>query len=238
MASNLAVIMPVQSAHTDEVVFAGDSVRLAGQIDYPATRKPSTGYPLMFVLPQAAYWTRDMYDDFAAIALERGYAVFRWDKRGTGRSGSSGSGSPVQDAVNAYETALLQPGIDRSHAVILAIGAGTSLLGNCYGLFARTENPYGVLLIANMLDEQAILAINTRVQIIQGANDWTPAEQYAEAACGAHQQAYRHGAAYYIAPHADRLLKTDKLGVTHLHAGARKVMSGWLHSLLHPIPFA
>jgi hypothetical protein len=238
MASNPAVLTPVYGARTHELVFAGDTVRLAGQIDYPLTRRPSTGYPLVFVLPQAACWARDMYDDYTAVALERGYAVFRWDKRGTGRSGSSGTGSPVQDAVNAYETALMQPQINRAAAVILAIGAGTSLLGNCYGLFARIQNPLGVMLIGNMLDAKAIVALNTRIQILHGEHDWTPSDQFAELACAAHQRAYRHGAAYYIAPSADRLLKTDKTGSIHLHAGARKVMSGWLHSLLHPIPFA
>ncbi len=238
MASNQAVI-PNQTSvgRKQEVIFAGDGVRLAGQIDYPNTPRPINGYPLLFVLPHAVCYTREMYDAHVHVALERGYAVFRWDKRGTGRSGSSARGSVVQDAVNAYEIALEQPDIDHRRAVIMAFGAGTAMLGSSYGLFARVQEPYGVLLVANMLDEQAILAINTRLQIVVGAKDWSPNEIYADAACAAHQQAYRHGANYYVAPDADRLLMTDKNGSTHLHAGARKVISSWLFSILSPSPF-
>ncbi|MFN8530309.1 MAG: hypothetical protein U0670_17045 [Anaerolineae bacterium] len=237
MASNPVVLTPYQAAHVQELIFAGDGVRLAGQIDYPAHQAPQMGFPLLFVLPQATCSAREQYDEFAAVALDRGYAVFRWDKRGTGRSGWSGTGSAVQDTVNAYDAAVRMPNVNRSQVVIMAVGAGTSLLGSCYGLFARVQQPMGVLLIANMLDEQEITAINARVQIVNGANDWTPAEQYAEAAAVAHQAMYRHGADFYIAPDSDRMLMTDKNGVTHLHAGARKVISSWLHTLLRPSRF-
>lgn len=245
MASNQA-IYPLQTASfvpsTDtrslEIVFAGDGVRLAGQIDYPAlpvgSRPPANGYPLLFFVPHAGCYARDAYDHYAAIGLERGYAVFRWDKRGTGHSGSSGSGSAVQDAVNAYEIALEQADINHQQVVIFAIGAGTALLGSSFGLFARQQVPYGVLLAANMLNEHEILAINTRLQIVMGANDWNPALEFGEKACVAHQEMYKHGASYYIAPNADRLLNTTKDGVTHLNAGARKVISSWLHNILHP----
>ncbi len=238
MASNPVALSAVQSARKEEIIFAGDNVRLAGQMDYPTFQPPPVGYPLLFVLPQATCNSREMYDEFTALALERGYAVFRWDKRGTGKSGSSGSGSAVQDAVEAYQAALARPGINRNSAVIMALGSGTSLLGSCYGLFAREQAPIGVLLIANMLDEQGITAINARVQIVNGANDWTPAEQYAEAAALAHQAIYAYGADYYIAPDADRNLKTSRNGSTHLHAGARKVISSWLNSLARTSTFA
>jgi hypothetical protein len=250
MASNQAIYtpqlipyIPVTAARTVEVVFAGDGVRLAGQIDYPPAlavgeRPPASGYPLLFIVPHADCKARDAYDDYAAIGLERGYAVFRWDKRGTGQSGSSGSGSAVQDAVNAYEIALEQEDVNRQRAVILAVGAGTALLGSSFGLFARGQEPYGALLIANMLDPQAVLAINTRLKIIMGADDWNPAVEFAEAACIAHQKAYTHGAGFYIAPNADRMLETTKDGVTHLNAGARKVISGWLHNILRPSTFS
>lgn len=230
----------IVAPRTEEVIFAGDRVRLAGQVDYPSTAQPVNGYPMLFILPHAVCYTRDMYDPYVQIGLDRGFAVFRWDKRGTGRSGSSGRGSAVQDAVNAYEIALEQPDVDHRRAVILATGAGTALLGSSYGLFARVQNPYGALLIANMLDEHAILAINTRLQIVVGAKDWTPDDIYADAACAAHQRVYRHGASYYVAPDADRLLMTNKNGSTHLHAGARKVISGWLHTLLnqHALAFS
>ena len=227
MTLNLAVATPL----SQELIFAGDEVRLAGQVDYPAVPRSSTRFPLLFILHHACGSTRDDYADYAGIGLNSGYAVFRWDKRGTGRSGGGGRGSTTQDAVNAYEIALEQPHIDRKRAVILALGAGTGLLGSSFGLFARVEHPYAVLLVANMLDEKEILALDARLHIIAGQDDWNSPELYAEAPAAAHDRAYRYGASCYVAPHASRMLLTDD---DNLHDGARKAMRSWLKSILQP----
>src|ERR1043165_7949893 len=88
-----------------ELTFAGDNVCLSGQIDYPPSASPHDGFPLVFVLHHAGSEDREWYAPFAQLALQSGYAVFRWDKRGTGHSGAGGRGSTTQDAVNAYEIA-------------------------------------------------------------------------------------------------------------------------------------
>jgi pimeloyl-ACP methyl ester carboxylesterase len=217
-----------------EFYFAGDEVRLAGQIDYPVTSRTPNGFPLVFVLHHAGGNTRDRYQDFAQIALECDYAVFRWDKRGTGRSGASASGSVVQDAVNAYENALLQPGINRKRVFILAIASGTELLGSAFGLFARIQRPFATLLVANMLDPEAILAIDTPVQIVVGQNDWNPWQTYAVAASNRHNQQYTYGAAYYVAPNADRMVTIQQNGEAQFHEGARKVIQDWLNAYNRP----
>lgn len=229
MTLNLQVASPL----IQELVFAGDEVRLAGQTDYPVQPRQSTKFPLLFILHHACGSTREDYAAYAEIGLESGYAVFRWDKRGTGRSGGGGRGSTTQDAVNAYEIALEQPYVDRKRAVILALGAGTGLLGSSFGLFARAQHPYGTLLVANMLDEQDILALDTRLCIVAGQEDWNTPEQYAEVAATAHNDAYRHGASAYIAPQADRMLLTSDEAI---HDGARKVMRDWLKRILRPSP--
>lgn len=232
MASNQVVELQLGVHAPLEIVFAGDEVRLAGQIDYPDTPRPQDGYPLLFVLHHACCTSREDYSEYAEIALANGYAVFRWDKRGTGRSGDSGRGSTTQDAVNAYDIALMQPGINRKRAVILAVGAGSSLLGSSFGLFARIQHPYAVLLIANQLDPKDILALDTRVKIVMSPEDWNSPEIFGGAAAEAHKQAYRHGASYYLTEGGDRhLLLTDTYGKTHLHPGARKVIGDWLNSL-------
>lgn len=217
---------------TKEIIFAGDNVRLSGQIDYPSSASPHDGFPLVFILHHAGCENRDWYMRYAQIALQCGYAVFRWDKRGTGRSGGSGRGSTTQDAVNAYEIALEQPFINHQRTVILAQGAGTALLGSAYGLFARIQNPYGVILASNMLDEEAILAIDTRVEIVMSDGDWNPWQKYGEAACESHNRSYRHGASFYFIPNADR--KLIDLRDNTLHAEAAGVMKYWLQTLCPP----
>ncbi len=230
MASN-QVLDLVQSI-PNEIVFAGDEVRLAGQIDYPDSPRPENGYPLLFVLHHACCNMREDYADYAEIALAQGFAVFRWDKRGSGRSGDSGRGSTTQDAANAYEVAVLQPEINRKRVVILAVGAGSALLGSSFGLFARTQHPYAALLVANMLDGNEILALDTRIKILMSPEDWNSPELYGEAAVSAHKQAYRHGASFFLSDGGDNLLMTEDLyGRTSLHPSARKVVGDWLKSL-------
>ena len=230
MASN-QVLDLIQSVPT-EIVFAGDEVRLAGQIDFPDTPRPENGYPLVFVLHHACCNAREDYADYAQIALVNGYAVFRWDKRGTGHSGDGGRGSTTQDAVNAYEVALAQPDINRKRVVILAVGAGSALLGSSFGLFARAQHPYAVLLVANMLDAEEILALDTRIKIMMSPEDWNLPETYGEAAAKAHKHAYHHGASFFLTDGGDRLLMTEDIyGRTSLHSSARKVISDWLNSL-------
>jgi hypothetical protein len=216
--------------HSEEFVFAGDAVRLAGQIDYPLPSPYQSTFPLLFMLHHAGCDDREAYTHLADIALNAGYAVFRWDKRGTGRSGSSGSGSTVQDAVNAYEFALDREHIDRRHAVILAQDAGTGLLGDSFGLFARAQHPAGVALISNLLDESAVCAIDSRLIILMGQQDWNPWQQYGRDAAEAHNRANRHGAEYFVAPYADRSLTDMRYGV--FHGGARAVLDEWLRSII------
>ncbi len=230
MASNRVVDPALASSN--EIIFAGDEVRLAGQMDYPSAPRPENGYPLLFVLHHACCTTRDDYNDYAEIALANGYAIFRWDKRGAGRSGDSGRGSTIQDAVNAYEVALSQPDINPKRVVILAAGAGSALLGSSFGLFARAQHPFAVLLVTNMLDDREILALDTRIKIIMSAEDWNTPQIYAEAASAAHRQAYRHGASFYVVENGDRQLMTcDDYGQAHLDSGARKAIGDWLKSL-------
>jgi uncharacterized protein len=218
------------SMANQDVVFAGDGVTLAGQIDYPAT-PPASGYPLLFILPNATYQTREAYTHYCEIGRECGYAVFRWDKRGTGRSGYVGSGNTVLDAVYAYRAALAQPNIDRTRAVIAAQGSGTALLGEEFAQFARVQRPHAVLLAGNMLNAQAITTIDARVQIIVGEHDWVPWQMYGKAACEAHNQTYTHGAAYYVAVFADRTLMDSRRDDPSFHGIARDVIVEWLKSV-------
>jgi len=212
--------------HTEELVFAGDGVRLAGQIDYPRSSSRSSTFPLLFILQHAGCVARDGYTHFAQYGIHSGFAVFRWDKRGTGRSGAGGRGSTTQDAVNAYEIALDQPWIDHRRVVILAQDAGTGLLGDSFGLFARQQLPHGVALATNMLDEKAILAIESQVLILMGQHDWNPWQKFGKAASDAHNEAYKHGSSYYVAPYANRMLMDIRSDTFHF--GAKNSLQDWL----------
>lgn len=242
MAAN-RVPKPAQASHprptvavgeTVELVFAGDHVRLAGQIDYPRLPRPQEGFPLLFILHHAGCDNRDWYWPFAELAIESGYAVFRWDKRGTGRSGAGGRGSTTQDAANAYEIALEQPRINRKRTVILAQGAGTGLLGSAYGLFARIYPPHAIVLASNMLDEQEALAIDAPLHVLMGDLDWNPWQKYAEAVSATHNLTYRNDSTFAVAAGADSTLMNKQGDSHYLNANARAIIQSWLEQLCPP----
>ncbi len=223
------ILESIKTRYTTDLVFAGDGVRLAGQLDFPARPSRSRTFPLIFVLHHAGCEDRDGYEAFAELGLEAGYAVFRWDKRGTGRSGAGGRGSTTQDAVNAYEVALEQPHVDRRRVVILAQDAGTGLLGSSFGLFARVQHPYGVILATNTLDEDDVLAIESNLLVVVGQHDWNPWQTFGKGVCDAHNAAYKYGATYYVAPHADRMLVDPR--TNRLHFGVQNALLDWLQTL-------
>ena len=215
------------------LVFAGDDVRLYGQIDYPDSPPPADGYPLIFILHHAGCNSLSWYSPFARIGLQNGFAVFRWDKRGTGRSGAGGRGSATQDAVNAYEIALEQPHVNHKRAIILALEAGTGLLGHAYGLFARLQKPYGVILATNMLEPDEVLAMDTHLHIIMSENDWNPWQRFAETACAEHNKAYHLDSSFYVVPgQVERTLIEDN----HLPPTASSILTDWLQDLCRPSP--
>lgn len=211
---------------SQNVLFAGDQVRLEGQIDYPSLPAPASGYPLIFVLPHATSTNRQQYDHISRMGTECGAAVFRWDKRGTGGSGAGGAGSVLQDAVKAYETSLAQPEIDKTQVIIYAQNEGTSLLGESFDLFAAALKPTGVVLAGNMLDEKQVIVIKAPVHLVVSKNDWNPWQTYAESAAKAHSRTHRMAATFYVAPNTDRRLMYNHSNA--FHRGAETSIQEWI----------
>jgi len=231
MAASYALEHTSRDRQTREVTFAGDSVCLAGQVDYPGMPLPINGYPLIFILQHAGSNTRADYDHYAQVGLNCGYAVFRWDKRGTGRSGAGGRGSTTQDAIMAYDVALKQPLINLSRIVILAQSEGTVMLSKTFERFAQAHPPSGVILTSNMLDAKAIQKIDTRLLVVMGTKDWNNWEIYARDACESHNATYRHGAAFYVALDANRMLMVTGNLQDTFHDGAQQTICEWLQEL-------
>jgi hypothetical protein len=115
----------------------------------------------------------------------------------------------------------------------MALDAGTGMLGNAFGLFARVRKPQAVVLLSNMLDADAVLAIDSQVYIMMSESDWNPWQSFAEAACKTHRAAYNSAAAYYVLPgQVDRKLISDG----ELPAAASAMLTDWLQDLCRPSP--
>ncbi len=231
MAANYIIERACSKSLTCQLAFAGDGVRLAGQIDYPkANHQAGQGSPLIFILPHAGWHTRQHYQSYARIALNIGYAVFRWDRRGTGDSGAGGWGNSTQDALKAYETALAQPGINRHKVIIFAQAESTQTLAENFGLFARIAQPNGVLLASNRLDAKSITSIDAPLYIVQGERDWHDGDQYARSPIQAHNETFTHGAQYYIAPDADHDMMVGQGENSVFHLGVVHKVQDWLQN--------
>jgi alpha-beta hydrolase superfamily lysophospholipase len=217
----------IDSVSTSQMVaFAGDNVRLAGQMDYPIQAQPTGGYPLIFIIQHATCNSRKGYEHYVRMATGLGIAVFRWDKRGTGSSGGGGGGSITLDTLSAYETALNQPGINKDMAFILAQNEGTLLLGETYRQFKKIQQPRGIILAGNMLDEAAIMALDAPVHVVVSKNDWNAWQIYAKGAAEAHAAKHKYRPSFYVATNTDRRLMYTN-GTT-FHRGAQASISHWL----------
>lgn len=219
----------VDSGISHEVIFAGDNIRLAGQIDYPNSPVPANGYPLLFVLPNACCTSRNGFKHHKQIGNQAGFAVFRWDKRGTGRSASGGQGSADQDAIKAYHTAIHQADIDPNRVVIWIQTDASLLLSENYDNFKTVQKPISIILSGNMLDEQKILTLDSRLLCITGERDWNLASQYAIRTTTTHESHYKLGSSSYIAQFADRKLIDTRNN--QFHAGAEAIIQDWLTDL-------
>ena len=215
---------------TRVVSFAGDRVQLAGQVNYPKNPAPAQGYPLIFIIQHATCNTREGYSHIAALGARNGFAVFSWDKRGTGESASGGgAGSLLIDTLNAYETALYEPHINCNNVIIFAQSEGTLLLGENYPDFCAIQKPKGVVLAGNMMDERQILALDVPLRIVMSKNDWNDWHIYAEKALTTYNRVRKMNCEYYVAPNTDRRLMYS--GGNTFDTGAAKHIENWLHEI-------
>lgn len=222
-------------AVSDYVFFTGDRVQLAGQMDYPEILPLAHGYPVIFTIQHATCNSRTGYEHLTRLGTEVGFAVFRWDKRGTGGSGAGGGGSVTEDTLSAYRAALAQRMTDPAQTFIIAQNEGTLLLGEAFEEFAAIQKPVGVVLLGNMLDEKQILALSVPVLAIVSKNDWNAWQIYAEAAVKAHNKAHRLGSEFFVAPNTNRRLMYENGGTFHRESA--QTIQNWLVKICSPSAF-
>lgn len=162
-------------------VWFGPGNRIAGQIDRPAAPHP---YPLVFLLPPGGGLDRDgtselltafedVYLPLVEAALNASWAVFRYDRQGTGRSRPSDRGDAL-DVLDALQYALDDPFIDRSRVVLIAQGAGTQLLQTRYLDFERIigfSSLRGVALLTSRVGARPGAAMAGDMLVIMGSED-------------------------------------------------------------------
>jgi alpha/beta superfamily hydrolase len=223
-------------SRVQEVVFTSTGgAQLAGQIDWPLNVAEP---PLVVIIHHAGREPRDSYQHYAAKLVPAGYAVFRFDKRGAGKSGGEYGCCEADDALAAYAAAAAQPGYDPARVFIIAQSLGTRILAERFTEFERAHPITGVLLLSSLLAGEAVLSVRAPVHIIV-ADSEPNVRAITEDAVRAHTAAYSFGASYHIADKAEHTLYDISAGPMdwsdpnwpdRFHAGAWESLRMWLEA--------
>ncbi|MGQ9926360.1 MAG: alpha/beta hydrolase [Chloroflexaceae bacterium] len=221
------------AAERREVRFQSGDATLAGELDLPTGDVPA---PLVFIIHHSGPVTRDAYGYMAEILLPEGFAVFRFDKRGTGHSTGAYGCCEADDALAAYRAVVGQPGIDNERVFIVAQSIGTHHLASQFAAFQTIQPPRGIALLSSLLGPEKITAVTAPILIIV-ADSEPELDRIGPEAVTAHQAALPYGAELYIAEGAEHTLFditdgpidwTDPAWVTRYHRGAMAYLVGWL----------
>jgi pimeloyl-ACP methyl ester carboxylesterase len=168
-----------------ETTFESVDATVSAQWEFPA-RTPA---PLVVLLPASEAVDRDglppgygedpstgIYAQLARKLLDAGFAVFRYDSPGTGRS-SQGQYSTVRStALEGYTRAVDHPKVDGEHVFLLGHSQSTDTVVGIYSRYAAIKPPAGVILLANLVGETDIVRVEAPTLIV--VSDKTPDDIY------------------------------------------------------------
>ena len=195
-------LIPLESDIQQVRFESADGTSLAGQVDWPVgVENP----PLVFILQHSGPVDRDAYQYLAALLVPEGYAVFRFDKRGNGKSGGTYGCCEDEDALAAYKAASGLSGYDPKRVYIIAQSVGTEILARRYDEFTNLQPVRGVVLLSSLLEGKEVLSIDSPLFIIVSDGE-SNLVAITEASVNAHRQEYSSGAGYFIAPHTEHTL--------------------------------
>ncbi len=220
------------AAESRQVVFAAqDGTPLAGQLDLPDAAPP---HPTVVVLHHSGPVDRCAYDYMAQLLVENGFAVFRFDKRGTGRSGGVYGCCEADDAVAAWRAAA-QPGVDTERLYLMAQSLGTRIAADRFAEIAAIQPPRGLLLLSSLLDGGDLERLSGPILLVLSASEPNLAANGEEAA----ERYRRSGGAIrlYVAEGTEHTLFDTTEGPlnwddpawrSRFHTGAAGAIVGWL----------
>ncbi|HXC52998.1 MAG TPA: alpha/beta hydrolase [Candidatus Limnocylindrales bacterium] len=168
-----------------ETTFESVDATVSAQWEFPA----HTPAPLVVLIPASEAVDRDglppgygedpatgIYAQFARKLLAAGFAVFRYDSPGTGRSGPGQFCTVRSTALEAYTRAVDHPKVDGEHVFLIGHSASTDTVVGIYPRYAAVRPLAGVVLLANIVGETEIVGVAAPTLII--VSDKTPDEIY------------------------------------------------------------
>jgi pimeloyl-ACP methyl ester carboxylesterase len=162
---------------------------LAGQWDFPE-RSPA---PLVVIVPSSPRLDRNgwppavgeefgkgLYARIADTLVSNGFAVFRFDGPGTGRSGRGRYATDRSNALEAYTRAVDHARVDPDNVFMLGHSTGSGTVASIYGRYESVVPPAGVIFLDNSVGEQMSLQIDAPLLIVNPGKDPDGRFQYGE----------------------------------------------------------
>jgi alpha/beta superfamily hydrolase len=171
--------------HTVETTFQSVDATIAGQWDFPA----HTPAPLVVIIPSQGRLDREgrppglgeepghgMYGELADALVKAGFAVFRFDKPGAGRSAPGQFATERSNALEAYTRAVDHARIDRDHVFLLGHSLGSDSIAGIYARYQAVAPPRGVIFFDNNVGERMSLDVKAPLLIVNPNKD--PDDRY------------------------------------------------------------
>ena len=194
LATSLLIAMPAAAVTLSnpnakpeivETTFQSVDATVAAQWEFPA-RTPA---PLVVLIPASEALDRHglppgygadldtgIYAQLSKKLVAAGFAVFRYDSPGTGRS-SPGRYSTVRStALEAYTRAVDHAKVDPDKIFLFGHGWGTDTIVGIYTRYAQVKPPAGVVLFSNMVGETDAVTVDAPTLIV--VSDKLPDDQY------------------------------------------------------------
>lgn len=174
-----------QRERTVETTFQSVDATLAGQWDFPA-RTPA---PLVVLIPSQGRLDREgrppglgeepghgMYGELADALVKAGFAVFRFDKPGAGRSAPGHFATERSNAIEAYGRAIDHARVDRDHVFLLGHSLGSDSIAGIFPRYEAVAPPRGVIFFDSTVGERMSLDVKAPLLIVNPNKD--PDDRY------------------------------------------------------------
>lgn len=174
---------PAPTVERVETTFQSVDATVSAEWQFPI----HTPAPLVVLIPASEAVDRDglppgygedpatgIYAQLTRKLLDAGFAVFRYDSPGTGRSGSGQFSTVRSTALEGYARAVDHPKVDRDHVFLLGHSASTDTVAGIFSRYVAIRPPAGAVLLANIVGETDIVHVDAPTLIV--TSDKSPNE--------------------------------------------------------------
>ncbi len=169
----------------EETTFKSVDATISAQWEFPAV----TPAPLVVILPATSGVDRHglppghsdrpeigIYNQLAKRMVEAGFAVFRYDNAGTGKSGRGHYSTDRSTSLEAYVRAVDHARVDTDHVFLFGHSGSTSAIAGIYPRYESVKRPAGVILLSNRVGETEAMRIAAPTLLI--VSEALPDDQY------------------------------------------------------------